>query len=186
VTDPNPTTYSELVTEAHDALGRRNNGGELPADIIALAQVRATLAAAEQARISNLIAIARYNTDEMNLGRKYGLTPTVDQMTRLHDLQGAIRDALGLPAPEAEQSGPPLRNPPAPEPEEDFDDGLTEAERVTIERLPIGVAQALTGHHLAYRIWWLGDIAKDGAEDATTMRLAAEELALYAPEEKAE
>jgi len=96
MTDPNPTVYAELVTEARDALGRRNNGGELPADIIALAQVRATLALAEQARIANLIAAATFNNNErIRLGRE-GSTYPSSQMQTLNQILVDITRSLNF------------------------------------------------------------------------------------------
>jgi len=108
------TTYEPTEYDQHVAAARHqimNADGDAGA-FAAVAVAEATLAAAEQARIGNLIAIARYNTDEINRGAEGGLTATVDQMARLADLQEVIREALGLPSPWTEQSGPPLRNPP--------------------------------------------------------------------------
>lgn len=103
MTDPNRTVYTELITEARDALGRRNNGGELPAEIIALAQVSATLAVAEQARISNLIAYASHRLDHQDatgVGRGF----TGHLTTALAYVDGDIRRALGIETPGTEKT----------------------------------------------------------------------------------
>lgn len=205
MTDQTPTAYDEHIAEARAALGRRNNGGELPADIIAMAQVRATLALAEQARLSNLLA-AQANNRAVLAGFPHMLhAPHMSE--RAGYISQQIREALGGPVipdpreeldPEeqdrraaelADRLFPGGRDQAAtPEPtpvhtHEVGDDCLTEDERKEVEALTIGKHHELTGDRLAYRLWMLRDIAGDRNEDEGTIALALVELATYPTEE---
>ncbi|MBF4578940.1 hypothetical protein [Frigoribacterium sp. VKM Ac-2530] len=103
MTDATPTVYDNHVTEARAAIGRRNNGGEVPAEIIAVAQVRATLAVAEQARIANLLAAQANN--RAVIARHPEIADGDNARARATFLGQQIREALGGPQISDNQEG---------------------------------------------------------------------------------
>lgn len=184
-----PTEYDQHVRYADNETDRARSqlGDDGPANGIifaTLAVAEATLAAAEQARIANLIAIAQFNTNELNWGAEHGITATVDQMTRLHELQGVIREALGLPDPEAETADPASSRVPT------AGEVWAEQRRMEIERLRLGdVHEFDNPDDLAYRMRFLEEVRQDPRELAGAVDRASAELAEYrriAPEKAGE
>lgn len=95
MTSPAPTLYDSCVSDARKLLAERDTYSDPPSDRIAMAQVMATLAVAEQARTANLIAAQAHNRNVVALHPEIEDSPRT--FARSAYLAAEIRAALGGP-----------------------------------------------------------------------------------------